>query len=125
MASPIVMALEGWLLIGLCVAIPFLAFGVDRIDPNARGTYTFRVLVLPGILLLWPIVLWRWLAIETGRDHWVAKHTPHRRIHGQIWSVLAVLLPLLLLGALTVAPQWPADQPAVQLSGDTNAGGNP
>lgn len=59
---------EWWGWIGLAVAIPFLTLGVDRIDPSARGSYLFRVLILPGVVMLWPIVLLRWAQLERRRS---------------------------------------------------------
>jgi hypothetical protein len=52
---------------GSAVAVAFLAFGLDRIDPAARGSYTFRPLLVPGLILLWPLVLviWRRRAITS------------------------------------------------------------
>ena len=55
-------------MIGAGVAIVFLVFGLDRIDPAARGAYAFRPLLVPGILMLWPVTLWRWLALERNRS---------------------------------------------------------
>ena len=45
---------------GGAVAATFLAFGLDRIDPAARGGYAFRPLLVPGLILLWPLVLVTW-----------------------------------------------------------------
>ncbi len=45
---------------GGAVAVAFLIFGLDRIDPAARGAYTFRPLLVPGVVLLWPLVLVLW-----------------------------------------------------------------
>lgn len=50
--------------IGLLVSVPFLLFGIDRVEPSARGTYAFRPLLIPGVVLIWPIVLYRWIALE-------------------------------------------------------------
>lgn len=55
------MGLQGWLAIGLVVALPFLTLGVGRIDPAARGAWTFRLLALPGCVVLWPVVLRNWI----------------------------------------------------------------
>ena len=46
--------------IGFAVAVAFLFIGIGRVDPTARGAYAFRPLLLPGLLLLWPFVAWRW-----------------------------------------------------------------
>jgi hypothetical protein len=50
----------GYVCCGGAVAVAFLAFGVDRIDPSARGSYPFRPLLVPGLVLLWPVVLVMW-----------------------------------------------------------------
>lgn len=55
----------GW--IGLAVAAAFLLVGLDRIDDSARGSYAFRVLLIPGVVLLWPAVAARWLQLERRR----------------------------------------------------------
>lgn len=49
-----------WLVAGAVVAGAFLLAGIDRIDPAARRAYAFRPLLIPAILLLWPLVLLRW-----------------------------------------------------------------
>jgi hypothetical protein len=41
----------------------FLLIGSDRVDPAARGTYAVLPLPVPGLVLLWPLVLWRWRAL--------------------------------------------------------------
>jgi len=51
---------------GVVFAAAFLIFGIDRVDPQARGAYAFRPLIAPGVVLLWPLVLWRWIARERG-----------------------------------------------------------
>ncbi|MCU0888066.1 MAG: hypothetical protein MUC64_08605 [Rubritepida sp.] len=46
--------------IGLGLGLTFLTRAVERFDPAARGAYAFRILLLPGLALLWPYVAWRW-----------------------------------------------------------------
>lgn len=53
---------------GAAVAVLFLAIGLNRIDPAGHGSYLFRVLLVPGLVLLWPIALLRWLQLELGRN---------------------------------------------------------
>ncbi len=49
-----------YLLLGLGFAVPFVVAGVGKIDPHAaRGTWGFRVLILPGTVFLWPLLAWR------------------------------------------------------------------
>ena len=96
-----------WGMIGGVVALIFLTIGVDRIDEDARGAYMFRVLIVPGVVLLWPLVLWRWWVLETGRDQWALRHAPPRRAHAKVWLVLAVLIPAIFVTALVLRPTWP------------------
>lgn len=52
----------GYLAVGFLFAIAFVWKGVGKIDPDAaKGTLGFRLLILPGCALLWPILLRRWL----------------------------------------------------------------
>lgn len=48
---------------GLVFAIAFIFAGVSRIDPVAKeGTWGFRLLILPGVVALWPALAWRWVS---------------------------------------------------------------
>jgi hypothetical protein len=54
----ILAALGAYALLGLAFAIPFLLGRIDRVDAAARGAgWGFRLLVLPGVLVLWPLLL--------------------------------------------------------------------
>ncbi|MBU8538393.1 hypothetical protein [Falsiroseomonas tokyonensis] len=66
-AEAVLAAGMGYALAGLAVAIAFLAFGIERVDPAARGAYGMRPLLLPGLALLWPLVIWRWARLAAGR----------------------------------------------------------
>ena len=64
----------GWIVGGLAVygavgvlfALFFVVAGVHRIDPVARqSTWGFRVMIFPGSVALWPLLLKRWLLRET------------------------------------------------------------
>ncbi len=62
LAEGIVRAAEIYGAIGLAIAVPFALFGASRLDPGARGSsLAFRVMVIPGATLLWPVVLARLL----------------------------------------------------------------
>jgi hypothetical protein len=50
-----------YLAAGALFAAMFHAGGSARIDADAaNGTWGFRVLVTPGVVLLWPVLLPRW-----------------------------------------------------------------
>jgi hypothetical protein len=101
--------------VGTLVALAFLAFGLARVDPGARGAYGFRPLLLPGLVLLWPLVLWRWwrLAQSTGQAGLGRRYAVAHRV---AWTVLAVALPLLLLGALALRQGGPLEAAPVRLA---------
>ena len=57
-----------YLVLGLAFAILFVIWGVGKIDPAAtNGTWGFRVIILPGVMLLWPLLAGRW---------WRGAHSP-------------------------------------------------
>ena len=51
-----------YLLCGFLFAVPFVLVGVGKIDPHAaHGSWGFRLLILPGTTLLWPLLAKRWI----------------------------------------------------------------
>jgi hypothetical protein len=47
---------------GILFAIAFVTIGVSRIDSVAKNsTVGFRLIILPGSALLWPLLLRRWI----------------------------------------------------------------
>jgi len=52
-----------YLIAGGVVAALFLVIGIDRVEPSARGSFAFRPLLIPGICLVWPLVLYRWYVL--------------------------------------------------------------
>lgn len=96
-----------WLILGAVVAVAFLGFGLDRIDEDARGAYAFRPLLIPGVLLIWPLVLWRWVVLETGRDDVEARYRPPRDVHLPVAIVMAAALGFAIVAGLAVRQNWP------------------
>jgi len=46
---------------GLVFAIPFALVGARQIDPHAaQCSWGFRLLIIPGAMALWPLLLKRW-----------------------------------------------------------------
>ncbi len=115
MAAMIVTGVQIWALIGLLVALAFITIGIGRIDEDAVGAYAFRPLIIPGVMLIWPIVLWRWWILEAGKDSWKKRHAPPRRAHGVVWIILAILIPLTFGTALSLRQIWPEDFKPVRL----------
>lgn len=76
-ATWLVRVIGAYLAFGLVFAIPFVLRGVGRIDPIAReGTRGFRLLILPGVVALWPLLARRWAA---GAGHPPTECNAHRR----------------------------------------------
>jgi hypothetical protein len=62
LAAALIHLASAYLLAGLIFSAPFLVAGIGHIDPQARATpLSFRMIVLPGVLVLWPLLAWRWL----------------------------------------------------------------
>lgn len=65
---------------GLAFAIPFAVIGMKKIDPHAKhGSWGFRVLVVPGAMAFWPLLLRRWAA---GVGEPPEERNAHRRLAG-------------------------------------------
>lgn len=61
MATLLVHALEIYAAAGLVFAVFFLWRGVARLDSAAAGSpLGFRLIILPGVVALWPLLAWRW-----------------------------------------------------------------
>lgn len=61
-AEAIVGTLAVYVVLGLAFASFFVARGVAAIDPAARGmSRSARLLIVPGVAALWPLMLWKWL----------------------------------------------------------------
>ena len=51
-----------YVLMGLLFAVPFVFAGAKRIDPPAGDTgLGFKLLILPGSMVFWPLLLKRWI----------------------------------------------------------------
>ena len=62
MSEAIVTILTGYAAIGLGFAVLFVSVGVDKVDHQARGAgIGFRLMILPGVTALWPLLLSRWI----------------------------------------------------------------
>lgn len=100
--------------LGLAVAAAFLTVGIGRVSPPARGAYTFRPLLVPGIVLLWPLVLARWLHLE--RHTSLPAHHPPRRLQAALAVLLAAAIPGIVLGALLLRQDGPREAEPVLIA---------
>lgn len=62
LAKAFVYALTAYAGLGLLFAVPFVWFGVQRLDSEAQGSgIGFRFLIIPGAAAFWPLLLCRWV----------------------------------------------------------------
>ena len=74
-AQVIVGFFEAYALAGLGFAMMFLPRAVARFDPRVAGApKTLRLLILPGVVALWPLFAWRWMT-SAGEP---IERNPHR-----------------------------------------------
>ncbi|MGC4054200.1 MAG: hypothetical protein QM757_34375 [Paludibaculum sp.] len=72
----ILTALAAYLAAGVIFGLAFVAAGIHRIDPIARGSSIgFRLAVFPGVVAFWPLLLKRWMG---GAAEAPVERNPHR-----------------------------------------------
>ena len=58
---------EVYTTIGLLFAAVFLMTGIKHVDPASTGSSVgFRLIILPGVAALWPLMLKRWIQGKGG-----------------------------------------------------------
>lgn len=66
--------------VGAVFAIAFCLQGVQRVDSQAVGTgWGFRLLIAPGVVVFWPLLLQRWMG---GASDPPLAANPHRGVSG-------------------------------------------
>ncbi len=76
MIELLLVALAAYLALGALFAGPFVLIGVGRIDPHAAtASWGFRLVIVPGVILLWPTLARRWWR---GKSGWPEERTAHR-----------------------------------------------
>lgn len=76
-AQIIVWLLASYALLGLLFAAYFVVSGVMRIDSSVQqSTVGFRVMIVPGVIALWPLLLLRLLR---GVQHPPIENNAHRK----------------------------------------------
>ncbi len=74
-AEILIKIVRGYLFAGLVFSVPFVIFGIQRVDPSVKGwNVLFRVLILPGLSVFWPLFAVR---LVRGKRHPVER-TAHR-----------------------------------------------
>lgn len=114
LAEYVVAAASVYAAIGVAVGLAFLLRGIERFDPAAIGAHAFRPLLLPGLALLWPLVLARWLGAPAPDRQ--AGQRGQRAAHRMIWLGLSVVLPAILFAALLARQGAAPEAPPIRLA---------
>ena len=76
LAQMVALLLETYAAAGVAFALAFLPKAASRLDPHLHGASPLvRLLILPGVAALWPVMAWRW---GTGAAAPIERN-PHRR----------------------------------------------
>lgn len=81
-ATLFLMLLAVYLISGFAFAIPFVIAGVGKMDPHANhGSWGFRILIIPGSVMLWPLLARRWIGgiHEPPEERNAHRNRSHRR----------------------------------------------
>jgi hypothetical protein len=90
-----------YLYLGAAVAAVFLLYGLGRLDENAQGAWIFRPLLIPDVLLIWPVVIWRWIALKKGEEK-LDRHRMPRKRQEYVQLAFIVIIPVIILTAFAV-----------------------
>lgn len=59
------LTIVAYLLLGILFAVPFAFLGAKHVDPAAeKGSFIFKLLIIPGSVVFWPLLLKRWIRRE-------------------------------------------------------------
>ena len=116
-----------YLIVGAVVAIPLHLAGLRRIDPAVTDSgIGFRMLVTPGMVALWPLLLVRWRTAAAGRrvpgeaDAPVASAGLRRR-HRLLATALLVVVPTVAVLAVASRPAAPVADRTARAAARTGA----
>ncbi|MGB7242088.1 MAG: hypothetical protein WBC93_08395 [Sulfitobacter sp.] len=88
-----------YLYAGGVVATVFLIFGLGRLDENAQGAWIFRPLLIPGVLLIWPLVIWRVWVLRKGEER-LDRHRMPRKAQSRAALGFVCAIPLIIAVAI-------------------------
>lgn len=97
---------------GLVFALVFHARGLRRVDAAGQGAgIFFRLLITPGLTVLWPLVALKWRhALGGGSFAGDVERIPARRLragHGLLIKLLVILVPAFIALAMWFRPVAP------------------
>lgn len=65
----ILIAFAAYLAAGVIFVIPFQIKGLRKIDEGVHGSSIgFRIIIIPGCIMFWPILLQKWITVGKQED---------------------------------------------------------
>lgn len=95
-----------YLLAGVVMLVPLHRRGLACLDPAARASgWVFKALISPGLIVLWPFLLYRWRQAARCPADAFAPAPPSgqeglRHVHGLVMLLLAILCPAAIAAAV-------------------------
>lgn len=115
----IVCTLGAYAIVGLLLLVPFQRWALPVLDESSHGASRgFRVVISPGLVALWPVILRKWIAAHRGIDPHGSPDGPIssrgiRRMQSLLMKLVAIAIPLLVTAAVLARPaSAPAIDPA-------------
>ena len=104
-----------YVIAGAAVAALFVTVGVGMVSPGARGSWLFRPLLIPGAVLLWPLVAAIWVKRWRTPPE-PALQRPPRRLQDRLALALVLALPVILAVGISLRQNGPYERPAQRLA---------
>lgn len=61
----LLMIIVAYLICGFVFAVFFISKGIYKVDEGAHGgSIGFRIIIIPGIIVFWPVLLKKWIAVS-------------------------------------------------------------
>ena len=65
-----------YLLLGVLFVVPFLLKGLTKVDESAHGgTIGFKIIIIPGVIVFWPVLLTKWIKRNNHGDTKTQRNT--------------------------------------------------
>ena len=108
-----------YITLGVVFAVALHAVGLTRIDPATRGAgWSFRLLITPGVVALWPYLAVRWRRAAAGGRPGGAQRplsaSGLRAFHRNLSMFLMVVVPLLAAAGIILRPARPVPDPVAR-----------
>ena len=76
MAEVVFVIVTVYLVLGVLFVVPFLLKGLTKVDTSAHGgTIGFKLILIPGVIVFWPVLLNKWMKNRNQGDTKAQRNT--------------------------------------------------